>query len=112
MLPVQVSAQDYVYHSYKMPSLNASASRDSSGVIHISIANLDPSHTRSVPVELHGVQIGQVTGTILKGDSVQAHNTFDQPEAVRIASFNGFRVVDGRLQVEMPPASVVVLALH
>lgn len=112
MLPVQVSAEDYVYHSYKMPSLNASASRDSSGVIHISIANLDPSHTRSVPVELHGVQIGQVTGTILKGDSVQAHNTFDQPEAVRIASFNGFRVVDGRLQVEMPPASVVVLALH
>lgn len=112
MLPVQVSAEDYVYHSYKMPSLNASASRDSSGVIHISISNLDPSHTRSVPVELHGVQIGQVTGTILKGDSVQAHNTFDQPEAVRIASFNGFRVVDGRLQVEMPPASVVVLALH
>ncbi len=112
MLPVQVSAEDYVYHSYKMPSLNASASRDSSGVIHISIANLDPSHTRSVPVELHGVQIGQVTGSILKGDSVQAHNTFDQPEAVRIASFNGFRVVDGRLQVEMPPASVVVLALH
>lgn len=111
MLPTQVSSVEYVYGNEKMPALNASSSKDSSGAIHISISNLDPEHGAKVEVDLQGATVNRVSGTVLHADSLQAHNTFERPRAVMPAVFRDFSIRGNQIGVNMPPASVVMLEL-
>jgi alpha-N-arabinofuranosidase len=111
MLPTHVTSDQYTYGKYSMPAINASSSRDSTGVMHISISNLDPDHGMTVPVEIRGAGVKTVTGTVLHADSLQAHNTFSRPDAVKPAVFKAFGVRGSKITVKMPPASIVVLAI-
>ena len=52
-----------------------------------------------------------VTGRVLTADELDAHNTFDQPEQVQPAEFSGAKLADDKLEVKLPPRSVVVLEL-
>ena len=56
--------------------------------------------------------MSRVTGRILTAPTMQAHNTFDQPDAVRPAPFTGARLAGATLTVELPAKSVVVLELN
>lgn len=112
MLPTQVTSDNYHCRQFTMPSLNASSSRDSAGVVHISISNLDPHHSLEVPVDIRGMQVGGVSGEVLKADSLQAHNTFARPGQVAPAAFRDFRIKGSEVVVRMPPASVVVLTVR
>jgi alpha-N-arabinofuranosidase len=112
MLPLRVTSQQYRYGKDQMPALNASASRDSTGVMHVSISNLDPTKEITVPVDIEGVSFQKVSGQILHADSIQAHNTFADPHQVHISAFQDFSVREKEVTVRMPPASVVVLALQ
>ncbi len=49
LLPIKLSSPDYVSGNDHLPAVNASASIDSTGAIHISLVNIDPSksHNRS-----------------------------------------------------------------
>jgi alpha-N-arabinofuranosidase len=40
---------------------------------------------------------------------MDAHNTFDAPDAVKPAPFSGASLANGNLTVELPPKSVVML---
>ena len=44
-------------------------------------------------------------------DSLFAHNTFDAPERVKPGPFDGAKLSDGKLTVELPAHAVVVLTL-
>lgn len=111
MLPTGVSSQDYVDGNEKMPALNASSSIDSTGAIHITVCNLDPEHALTVPVEVEGAGIKTVRAEILHSANIQAHNSFDHPEAVRPSAFDGYSLRGNIVAIKMPPASVVMLAL-
>ena len=87
-------------------------SRDSAGRIHISLTNLDPDHSRTVHTELRGANVYMVSGRILTAPTMNAHNTFEQPNAVHLASFSGASLAGDRLTVELPAKSVVVLELR
>jgi alpha-N-arabinofuranosidase len=65
----------------------------------------------TVPVEIRGAGVKTVTGTVLHADSLQAHNTFSRPDAVKPAVFKAFGVRGSKITVKMPPASIVVLAI-
>jgi alpha-N-arabinofuranosidase len=97
----------------ELPKVSASASRAADGKIHISLVNLDFEGSASVEVELRGLAGGAVavTGTTLTSDRIDGHNTFDEPERVKPAAFNGFTVDGGRLDVKLPPMSVTVLEI-
>ncbi len=45
------------------------------------------------------------------GETLDAHNTFRRPDAVRLADFAGYRVDGARLEVTLPPRSVTTLRL-
>jgi alpha-N-arabinofuranosidase len=49
---------------------------------------------------------------VLAGDAITAHNTFDHPNRVPPAAFDGAALAGGRLTVQLPPASVVALTLR
>ena len=42
-LPLQFASPDYTLGTEKIPALNASASKDKNGTVHISLVNLDPN---------------------------------------------------------------------
>ena len=110
-LVIQLASPDYLYNGRRIPAVNASASRDSSGAIHISLVNLDPSKKIQVRAVLPGIAFAGVSGEVLTSGNFSDINSFDQPGKVKPAAFSGARKDGDALIVELPPASVVVLEL-
>ena len=48
---------------------------------------------------------------VLTAPEMNAHNTFDQPDAVHPAVFHGATLKGNRLDITLPPKSVVVLSV-
>ena len=48
LIPLKITTTDYVFNGQKLPAVSASASKDSMGVIHISLVNIDPNKTQKV----------------------------------------------------------------
>jgi alpha-N-arabinofuranosidase len=63
-----------------------------------------------VSTKLVGASAKSATGRVLTAKAMDAHNTFDQPDAVKPAPFKATRKGD-ELRVELPPKSVVVVTL-
>jgi alpha-N-arabinofuranosidase len=111
-IPVTVSKVNYAMGKDTLPAISASASKDKNGITHLSLVNIDPDETNTVLVRFSGTVYRKVSGRILASPHVQDHNSFDDPEKVKPAVFNGAELKDDMLQVKLPPASVVVLALN
>jgi alpha-N-arabinofuranosidase len=92
-------------------AINASASRDSLGVEHISLVNLDPAKTITVRTTVENLISKSVTGQILTSERFTDINTFGQPEKVKAVKFTGAKKQGGELVITLPPKSVVVLEL-
>jgi len=112
LLPISISRGGwYTLGVDSIPAVSASASRDKTGTIHVTMSNLDPKATRAVTVDIQGASATSATGRVLTGDAMDAHNTFERPEAVKPAPFTGARIANGQLTVTLPAHSVVVLEL-
>src|SRR3712207_3820443 len=48
LLPVKLKSNDYTFGNEKLPAVSASASRDKSGVTHISLVNIDSKNVQEV----------------------------------------------------------------
>ena len=110
-LPVEVAAPAYKAGDKEIPSVHASASRDQTGHIHLSVVNLQPQQSEQVTVKLAGASVANVEGQVLTGPAIDSHNTFEAPEAVKPAPFTAFERKDDALILTLPARSVVVLAL-
>ncbi|HET9825760.1 MAG TPA: alpha-L-arabinofuranosidase C-terminal domain-containing protein [Chitinophagaceae bacterium] len=111
MLPVEVTSNDYSMGDKKMKAVSASASRDKNGIIHISLVNIDAKKSQDITVDLSGLSAKSVTGRILRSDKLQDHNSFDNPNNIKPAAFNGATISGSTIALKMPPFSVVVLEL-
>jgi alpha-N-arabinofuranosidase len=110
-LPVQFSSPDYVFGNEKISSVNASASRDASGAVHISLVNLNPVKTITIKASLQGMNYKNISAQILTSAKFTDVNTFDKPYTVRNAGFLGIKKQGDELVVEMPAMSVIVVEL-
>lgn len=93
----------------EVPMLSASASKDKNGLIHITLANVDIDNTQNITLDLQGQKISGVNGRILTSASINDHNTFEKPDAVKPVAFNGAKVEKGQLKINIPAKSIVVL---
>jgi alpha-N-arabinofuranosidase len=112
MVPVKVSSSDYIYKGDKLPTVNCSASIDSTGKMHISLCNIDPDKSENIELSLESFKADKISGKILTAGKMNAHNTFDNPDEVKPAEFSGFQLIGNNLKVNMPHMSVVVLELE
>jgi len=113
LLPISVTRGGwYSLGIDSIPAVSASASRDKSGTIHVTMSNLDPNATRTVTVDIQGASATSATGRVITGDKMDAFNTFERPDVVTPATFTGARVANGQLTVTLPAHSVVVLELR
>ncbi len=110
-LPLDLTCGEYTVGDITLPAISASASRADSGEILLTLCNLDPNATQTIAGELRGLAGGTLSGRILTAEALTAHNTFEHPDAVRPAAFNGAQLADGRLTIELPARSVVALTI-
>jgi alpha-N-arabinofuranosidase len=111
LLPIALDEGAYTFDGDSVPAVSASASRDSTGKIHVTLVNLDPDAPRTVAADIRGTTVSAVSGRILTAGTMSAHNTFDAPTAVQPAPFRGARLAGGRLMIDLPAKSVVALEL-
>jgi len=112
LLPVHITCPDYIYQDESIPALHASASIDDKDSLHISICNLDPNRGHMLTVDCRGASIQEVSGWVLTASDITAHNTFEQPDAVRPAAFTGFRTKKNTIILDVPPKAVIVLRVR
>lgn len=109
LLPAHLHSDDYTVGKDSMPQISASASRDASDRIHISLCNLHHAEAADITIDVRGTQVKGVSAQLLAGDAVNSMNTFDQPDTVRPMAFDNVRIDAGRVRLQLPPVSVAVL---
>ncbi|CAN5655922.1 alpha-L-arabinofuranosidase C-terminal domain-containing protein [soil metagenome] len=111
LLPLTIEGSDYMLNGEKLPAISASASKDSLGVIHISLVNIDPLKSQKITIALKSDSKRNVTGKILTSKKLQDYNSFDEPSKIVPVAFNGATISKDGLSVTLPPTSVVVLTV-
>jgi len=109
LLPVSFQSPLYTFNGETLPAISVSASKDKSGAVHISLVNVDAKKTNKVVIDINELGIKSVTGTILASSKLQDYNSFDTPNKIVPAVFKGFENKKGKLEITIPPFSVVVL---
>ena len=112
VLPVDVQSRWYNKNEWTLKAVSASAVRGTDGAIHMGLTNVDPNQPARVSVKLVGVTGNSVSGRIVTGQAMDAHNSFDAPDSVVPRPFEGATVADGTLSVVLPAKSVVMLDLR
>ena len=111
LIPLELKCNEYMQGSDKLPAISASASRDESGAVHLSVANIHATEAQEVTIDIEGTDLQVKEGRILTSKNLTDHNTFDKPDAVKPSKFNGARVTGGKVTLKIPPFSVVVLTM-
>jgi alpha-N-arabinofuranosidase len=111
LIPINVTTGDYVFGDDKLPAISASASKDSLGVIHISLVNIDIKNAVDINLTLQNGKYSSITGRIMTSADVRDHNTFENPNKIKPVVFNGASLNGNAIKVKLPPFSVVVLTL-
>jgi alpha-N-arabinofuranosidase len=111
LLVLKLNSPYYAYEDQKVPAVNASASRDSLGAVHISLVNVDASKPVTIRASLQGLPSKSIQGQILTADKVNDINDFDKPAKVFTKEFSGARKEGEELVVTLPARSVVMLEL-
>jgi len=112
LLPTDNPQPDHEVGQTKIRSVFASASKDKDGKIHLSLVNARLDAAAKVTAKIAGASPKKVSGRILTAEKMDGHNTFDQPDAVKPAAFEGAEVKDGIVSLTLPAKSVVVLELE
>jgi len=110
-LPVETVTPDYAQGSARIAQVSASASRDKSGRIHLSLVNCDPGKPIRVDCRVPGSNLQSVAGRILTAATMQGCNTFESPDSVEPAPFKDFDVRGDAVSVNLPSKSVAVLEI-
>lgn len=95
----------------EFPQVNASASKAKDGKVHITFCNMDKENSTTLDLQLRGFPFSEITGRLLTAETMNSHNTFEDPEKVKPVDFTGFEVSENALKVELPPMSVVALSV-
>lgn len=91
---------------YKVPNLHESCSKDQNGHYHITIANLSCEESYPVETNLLGNIVRSACAEIVSGE-MDDKNTFDEPEKVKVASFDGLSVSEDKIAFTIPKCSVM-----
>ncbi|HUI30825.1 MAG TPA: alpha-L-arabinofuranosidase C-terminal domain-containing protein [Candidatus Acidoferrales bacterium] len=109
MIPIKLNSAKYIFKGDTLPAVNASASLDNDGRVHISLCNVDPDASEKISIRFLKFDGDKISGKILTAARMNAENTFENPDQIMPKTFSDFTFEGNDLVVDMPPMSVVVL---
>ena len=111
-IPVQTTSPDYRVGESRVPAIDVTAARDSSGAIHLGIVNVHPSEGAQIDLQLPGAAGRRIEGQILTAPRMDSRNSIDGRNEIVPAPFRNSRWRAGALRVTMPAKAVVKLTLR
>ncbi len=111
LLPVKLTCPPYRLGKEAIPAISASCSRAGDGTINLALCNLDHRREIDLACEIRGIKPGRIAGRILTADAIHRGNTFEAPDAVKPAAFDGAKLRGETLQIPLPPKSVVTIEI-
>jgi alpha-N-arabinofuranosidase len=111
-LPDDLQTPQYQLGSVSVPEVSMSAARTADGAIVVALVNLNPDQPAAISTTLAGGTAQKVSGEILTADTMDARNTFENPNAIRPIAFYGATLNGNVLSVTLPPKSIMVLTLR
>ena len=111
-LPITL-ANNTVYgeNGQGVPGISASAARGKDGKVYVALVNTNPREATDVTLNVAGQNAGTVRGQVLTADAMDAHNTFERPQAIKPAPFSA-QAAGGKLTVKVPAKAVMVFAVE
>jgi len=109
LIPLSFVSPMYIFKDESLPALTVSASKDVNEKVHISFTNIDSKRNNTLAIDLNELNLKNMTGSILSSDSLQDHNSFENPNKIEPKNFRDFKFKKGMLEVTIPPFSVLVL---
>jgi alpha-L-arabinofuranosidase len=111
LIPLTFVSPEYELNGQKIPAISASASRDKSGAIHVTVSNADPHRDIDMNFAMTGLKTGKINGRILTAKELTAHNTFDNQNVVKSEDFKEAEVTKDGIQVKVPAKSIIMLEM-
>ncbi|MCQ2235729.1 MAG: alpha-N-arabinofuranosidase [Bacteroidales bacterium] len=113
LLPSVVKTEKFTVDEFSVDQVNASASVDKDGVIHVSVANLDLNKSVEVSVDIRGVKVNAVEKVqVLTSDKINDYNSFEKPNKIQLTDgAKNCKLKNGVLTISMPAKSVVTVAV-
>ncbi len=112
-LTIDLSCPSYTHGEKSLPMLSVNASLSAQGTILLTLCNLHPRQAITLPCQFEGRIVKQVSGKILHAQTLQSHNTFENPQQVVPCAFTGFyQSEQSTLMVDLPAASIVALSIE
>ena len=109
-LPLDVTCDSVTTTEGKrVPLVSASAARTKDGSIVVALVNTSLKDKQELA--LNGIDGKTIEGRILTARDIHDHNTFEQPNQVVPTPFNSFKNKKGKLSVQLPAKSIVVLRI-
>jgi alpha-N-arabinofuranosidase len=102
----KLKSEDTVY------AISHSASVNEDGLINVTLSNTSLDEDFEIDMVLFGKLIMKVDVDILHSKSHLSHNTFDNPENVRINKYDEYRIEKNGLKIKIPPCSVVAITIR
>jgi len=111
LIPTTVETATITDGEWTLPQVNASASVDANGRMHLTIANLSPDKECQVscPISSDYKIISQ--SQLLTAKNIADHNTFESPNNVHLSTFDKATLKKGALTFKMPAKSVVMIEM-
>ena len=109
LVPINIESPMYEYQGKKLTAVSASASKDASGALNISLTNIDFTKPNEVTINLRGESFNKITGQILASAKINDFNSFEQPNKITIKDFSAAKLENGTLKLTIPAYSVVQL---
>ena len=111
LLPLTITGNDYILDGQKLPAISSSASKDSTGTVHVSLVNIDPTHAQKITLNIGTEKLTGATGRILTSKKLQDYNSFADPEKIKPVIFKDFVLDKNIITITLPATSVVVLTV-
>jgi alpha-L-arabinofuranosidase len=112
LLPSELQSMNYQFGTNTIPEISASSSRDKAGKIHVTLCNLNPNQPAEITVDLRGAKAQNISGQVLTATEMTAHNTFENPDAIKPAEFSAFKTTANGFSVTLPAKSLVALEVE
>jgi alpha-L-arabinofuranosidase len=110
-VPVTFDAGTYTHDDLTLPRIDAIAAKDKIGKLWLAFTNVDPNQPVKSEVSLAGINVKSAAGETLTAPKVDSVNTFDAPNTI-VPKPVSTKAQDGRLNLELAPQSVTVIALE
>ena len=112
LLPIDISCGDYTVGDKSIKTISSTVSKDSTGLIHITLSNVNPNEPAKVQIKLEGTEQREFTrGEIITGKEMNSYNDFGKQEEVTLKNFYQVNLNGNETNVELPSKSIVMIEL-